>query len=215
MPTLVGFGTFAALREEQISEKVSRRILSGDQGMIVWWSIGAGVHVEPHSHANEQIVWMLKGKMEFRLGSEQRLCDQGDVSGRYGARGVVPRRHRGDRFLCASTRRLPTRRQTCLHHRRLNTSAQQPRGNPAEPDGENPWSMKKTQCGRLRSCRGWKSKSFTAGRRAVTPNRSQSTYKPCPRSGHSAGCLRQQIRLRFGLKLPRWRGYPGSGPHAR
>jgi hypothetical protein len=41
MPTLVGFGTFAALLEEQISEKISRRILSGDQGMIVWWSIGA------------------------------------------------------------------------------------------------------------------------------------------------------------------------------
>jgi hypothetical protein len=65
MPTLVGFGTFAALAEERISDKISRRILSGDQGMIVWWSIGAGVHVEPHSHANEQIVWMLKGKMEF------------------------------------------------------------------------------------------------------------------------------------------------------
>jgi len=79
MPTLVGFGTFAALVEEQISEKISRRILSGDQGIIVWWSIGAGVHVEPHSHPNEQIVWMLKGKMEFRLGSEQRVCGQGDV----------------------------------------------------------------------------------------------------------------------------------------
>jgi hypothetical protein len=39
MPTLVGFGTFAALREEQISEKISRRVLSGDHGMIVWWSI--------------------------------------------------------------------------------------------------------------------------------------------------------------------------------
>ena len=37
-----------------------------------WWSIGAGVHVEPHSHPNEQIVWN-------RLGSEQRVCDQGDV----------------------------------------------------------------------------------------------------------------------------------------
>jgi quercetin dioxygenase-like cupin family protein len=68
-----------ALPEEQISEKVSRRILSGDQGMIVWWSIGAGVHVEPHSHPNEQIVWMLKGKIEFRLGSEQRVCGPGDV----------------------------------------------------------------------------------------------------------------------------------------
>jgi hypothetical protein len=59
MVTLVGFGRFAGLLEEQISDKISRRILSGDQGMIVWWSIRAGVHVEPHSHANEQIVWML------------------------------------------------------------------------------------------------------------------------------------------------------------
>jgi quercetin dioxygenase-like cupin family protein len=35
--------------------------------------------VEPHSHPNEQIVWVLKEKMEFRLGSEQRVCGQGDV----------------------------------------------------------------------------------------------------------------------------------------
>jgi len=47
--------------------------------MIVWWSIRAGVHVEPHSHTNEQIVWMLKGKMEFRFGGEQRVCSGGDV----------------------------------------------------------------------------------------------------------------------------------------
>jgi quercetin dioxygenase-like cupin family protein len=47
--------------------------------MLVWWSIGAGVHVEPHSHANEQIVWMLNGKMEFRLDTEQRVCGPGDV----------------------------------------------------------------------------------------------------------------------------------------
>ena len=39
----------------------------------------SGVNVEPHSHANEQIVWMLKGKMEFRLGDEQRVCGPGDV----------------------------------------------------------------------------------------------------------------------------------------
>jgi quercetin dioxygenase-like cupin family protein len=30
-------------------------------------------------HANEQLVWMLKGRMEFRLGSEQRVCSQGDI----------------------------------------------------------------------------------------------------------------------------------------
>ena len=45
MSELTGFGTFAALHEEQLSEKISRRILSGGQGMIVWWSILSGVHV--------------------------------------------------------------------------------------------------------------------------------------------------------------------------
>jgi hypothetical protein len=52
MPTLVGFGTFAALPEEQISENISRCILSGDQGMLVWWSHsgrdGASVALFPH-----------------------------------------------------------------------------------------------------------------------------------------------------------------------
>ena len=36
MPRLVGFSRFAALLEEQISEKISRRILSGAEG----WSSG-------------------------------------------------------------------------------------------------------------------------------------------------------------------------------
>jgi quercetin dioxygenase-like cupin family protein len=76
MSTLVGFGTFAALPEEQISERINRRILSGDQGMISWWSIGAGVHVEPHSHPNEQIVWMLQG--QNGVPPRQRTA-QGDV----------------------------------------------------------------------------------------------------------------------------------------
>ena len=78
MPRLVGFSRFAALLEEQIGEKISRRILS-TKGWSYGGSIGAEVHVEPHSHANEQIIWMLKGTMEFRLGNEQRVCGPGDV----------------------------------------------------------------------------------------------------------------------------------------
>ena len=125
MSTVVGFGTFSALPEEQISEKISRRILSGDQGMIVWWSIGAGVHVEPHSHANEQIVWMLKGKMEFRLGNEQRVCGPGDVVVILGGtehEAWVREDTEVIDFFRASARRLPPRRQTRLHERRLNRS---------------------------------------------------------------------------------------------
>jgi quercetin dioxygenase-like cupin family protein len=31
------------------------------------------------SHVNEQIAWVLKGEVDFRLGSEQRVRGQGDV----------------------------------------------------------------------------------------------------------------------------------------
>jgi len=79
MPKLSGFSTFAAIPEERISDKISRRIVSGDKGMMVWWSFAAGVHVAAHEHDNEQIVWMLRGKMEFRLGNEQRMCGPGDI----------------------------------------------------------------------------------------------------------------------------------------
>ena len=66
MPTMIGFTTFASIPEERISDKIVRRIVAGENGMIVWWSIGAGVHVETHHHPHEQIVWMLKGKMDFQ-----------------------------------------------------------------------------------------------------------------------------------------------------
>ena len=71
MPVLFGFKELAALPQERISDKISRRVLSGKQGMIVWWSIKAGAHAAAHKHAHEQIVWMLKGRMDFRIGEER------------------------------------------------------------------------------------------------------------------------------------------------
>ena len=48
MPTLVGFGTFAALPEEQISEKISRLwvcVYMINNGLVTWLpnSVQAGV----------------------------------------------------------------------------------------------------------------------------------------------------------------------------
>jgi quercetin dioxygenase-like cupin family protein len=80
MLSFTGFSAFASIPEEQIGDKSTRRVLAGDQAMIVWWGIGAGVHVEAHSHPNEQIVWMLKGRMEFRIGTERRMCGPGDIA---------------------------------------------------------------------------------------------------------------------------------------
>src|SRR5215469_4918176 len=79
MGTLTGFGSLSAIPEEKITDKITRRVLSGQKGMMVWWKIGAGTHVSAHSHPHEQIVWMLKGRMEFRIDQERRMLEGGGL----------------------------------------------------------------------------------------------------------------------------------------
>ena len=80
MAALKGFGSLSAISEEKITDKITRRVLAGEKSMMVWWSIKAGAHAAAHSHPHEQIVWMLKGKMEFRIGSERRVLNAGEVA---------------------------------------------------------------------------------------------------------------------------------------
>jgi quercetin dioxygenase-like cupin family protein len=80
---LKGFGSLSQIAEERINEKITRRVMSGERGMIVWWNIKAGAHAAAHRHPHEQIFWVLKGRMDFRLGDERRMCGPGDV-------GVIP-----------------------------------------------------------------------------------------------------------------------------
>ena len=83
MPSMKGFHALKNLPEEKITDTISRRVLAGDKEMVVWWSMKAGAHAAAHQHPHEQVFWMLKGKMEFRLGNEKRTCGPGDV-------GVIP-----------------------------------------------------------------------------------------------------------------------------
>jgi quercetin dioxygenase-like cupin family protein len=48
--------------------------------MIVWWKMKAGAHAAAHRHPHEQIVWMLKGKMDFRIGNDRKSMVSGDVA---------------------------------------------------------------------------------------------------------------------------------------
>ena len=83
MPSMKGFHALKNLPEEKVTDKISRRILAGDKEMVVWWSMKAGVHAAAHQHPHEQLFWVVKGKMEFRLGNEKRTCGPGDL-------GVIP-----------------------------------------------------------------------------------------------------------------------------
>ena len=80
MPVMSGFGALAGLPWERINDKIERRVLAGNQGMIVWWKLKAGAYAAPHQHPHEQIVWMLNGRMDFRIGSDRRSMIAGDVA---------------------------------------------------------------------------------------------------------------------------------------
>jgi len=78
--TLARFGSIDGIEEEQVTEQIRRRVLSGEQGMIVWWRMQAGVHAAAHAHPHEQMVWMIKGRMKFRIGDETRDMGPGEVA---------------------------------------------------------------------------------------------------------------------------------------
>jgi quercetin dioxygenase-like cupin family protein len=80
MPKLTGFSSLAALPVEQIGDKVSRRLVAGDQAMVVWWQFKAGAHVTAHSHPHEQIISMVSGKLDVRIGTERRMMVPGDIA---------------------------------------------------------------------------------------------------------------------------------------
>ena len=80
MPVIVGFDKLTSVPEEQITDKILRRVVSGEQGTMVHWRIKAGAHAATHKHRQEQFVWMVKGTMDFRIGSEKRTMKPGDVA---------------------------------------------------------------------------------------------------------------------------------------
>lgn len=80
MPTLTGFGSLKTIKTEKINPKITRKIVSGERGMIVWWSNKKGAHAQAHKHPHEQIFWILKGKMKFRIGDKTKLCKAGDIA---------------------------------------------------------------------------------------------------------------------------------------
>ena len=117
MTSLSGFGSLAAIPEEKITDKITRRVLAGQKGMMVWWKIGAGTHVAAHSHPHEQLVWVVKGRMDFRIDKERRVLEADGIAAIPGGvehEGLVPRGHRGGRHIRTAARGFFGRRRADL-----------------------------------------------------------------------------------------------------
>jgi quercetin dioxygenase-like cupin family protein len=79
MPVITGFDKLASVPEEQITEKIGRRVISGKQGTMVYWRMKAGAHVAGHQHPQEQFVWVIRTPRSprwsrHRLPTSSRAC---------------------------------------------------------------------------------------------------------------------------------------------
>ncbi len=80
MPIIAGFDKLASVAEEQITEKIGCRVISGKQGTMVYWRMKAGAHAAAHQHPQEQFVWVIRGSIRLRIGAEARTIEPGDIA---------------------------------------------------------------------------------------------------------------------------------------
>jgi len=59
------------LPHEQLSALIGRRLITGDQMMIAQVYLAKGALVPKHSHENEQLTYILEGRLRFWLGEDE------------------------------------------------------------------------------------------------------------------------------------------------
>ncbi|HUQ48413.1 MAG TPA: cupin domain-containing protein [Gemmatimonadaceae bacterium] len=57
--------------KERVSETLERRLITGDRMMLAHVYLAKGCIVPKHSHANEQLTYILEGALHFWLGEDQ------------------------------------------------------------------------------------------------------------------------------------------------
>src|SRR3954465_11006980 len=58
------------LPREQLSPLIGRRLITGDQMMIAHVYLSKDAVVPQHSHHNEQLTYIIEGKLRFFLGDD-------------------------------------------------------------------------------------------------------------------------------------------------
>ena len=59
-----------SMPKENLSEKLQRRMITGERMMITHVYLKKGCVVPKHAHHNEQITYVLDGALRFRLGED-------------------------------------------------------------------------------------------------------------------------------------------------
>jgi quercetin dioxygenase-like cupin family protein len=67
------------VKAEQLNPLLSRKIIAGRKLMLAEFATKKGAVVPPHKHRHEQVSFVLKGRVKFTVGGEERLTKKGDI----------------------------------------------------------------------------------------------------------------------------------------
>jgi quercetin dioxygenase-like cupin family protein len=64
---------------EKVTEMLSRKIVTGERGMLAQVYLKAGCVVPMHAHESEQMTYILQGALRFLVGGEEITVREGEV----------------------------------------------------------------------------------------------------------------------------------------
>jgi quercetin dioxygenase-like cupin family protein len=71
MPDTVRHFRWEDLKEERVTDDISRKLITGDQMMIAHVYLKRDALVPQHSHHNEQITYIISGALHFFIGANR------------------------------------------------------------------------------------------------------------------------------------------------
>lgn len=79
MHSTVNLYRWSELTLEKVTEMMSRKILTGEHGMLAQTYLKRGMLVPLHSHESEQITYVLQGSLRFLVSDEEIIVREGEV----------------------------------------------------------------------------------------------------------------------------------------
>ena len=71
--------TWETTAEEQLTDRIKRRMIVGTKEMLVRWEFRKGAVAARHSHPHEQIVMMIAGRLRLTVGDADKVMMPGDI----------------------------------------------------------------------------------------------------------------------------------------
>jgi quercetin dioxygenase-like cupin family protein len=60
------------MEKEKVTDVIHRKVISGERAMVAQIFLDKGAKVPMHSHENEQITYLLEGRLRFWIGEDRK-----------------------------------------------------------------------------------------------------------------------------------------------